>query len=829
MHSSLDSEKPGALAWLEDLKRDIAYGLRTFMRAPGFTAVAVLTLALGIGANTAIFSIVNAVLLQPLPYRDPNTLAAVWNSNPRNPNASRLFLSYSDFQDFKSHSHSFDQLAAATWFTGDQLMTGRGSARQVLAIPASVDFFNLLGVSPDMGRTFTADDLNHGCTVVLSNRFWRSVLQEQKDIVGQSLRLEQSECTVIGVMPPGFTFYPDAAAMWMLITPDSAIARNPVRSRVAVFGRLKAGVTPEAARGDLAGLYQQAHQGDTRNKDNTPLVAPLQGEFTWLAGRNLRLSLIVLFAAVVCVLLIACVNIANLLLGRSLARQKELAIRSALGSGRARLVRQLLTEDLLLSFTGAGLGMLLAWAAVSYFRSVNPIEMPPGRSVGISLEVLLFTTGLAVLTAFAFGLIPALRVSKLNMNEIVKTAGRGSSYGFGRHFLSRTLVVAEVSLSLVLLVGAGLLIETMNRFSTASLGFSRDSLLTMSVSLPRWSYPAQGERSRFYSGLLTGVAELPGAQGVALTTSLPPAGLGGHVLGVQGRPDPPPADAVREINLQSVSSDYFSVIATPIQAGRMFSDADTDQTTQVAIVNQALVHKYFPGEDPLGKQIRIADPGSTGDWFTVVGVVANEKHTNVYQEMTWADVPSVFRPINQDAPAVASLVIREPNDAALTGGTVQKKVESLDPNVPVNNIQTMEERISKYLAYPRFRAILLGVFAGLALLLAVIGLYGVLSHLVTQRTQEIGVRMALGAQKAHVLKLILGQGVLLAAVGLVVGLVVTKWLTRFVAGLLFGVQASDLSTMIGVSAVVLTAAFLATYIPARRAAGMDPLVALRHE
>ncbi len=474
--------------WLERSKQDIVYALRTFARTPGFTVVVIVTLALGIGATSAIFSIVNAVLLHPLPYPNANRLAVVWEKLTRNLKGPPIFDSYSDFELWKARNESFEELAPATWATGGKILTGSGPARNVLAMPAGIDFFRLLGGKPALGHLFHPDDLNRGCTVVLKYQFWLTAFGAQKSAVGRHISLSEKACTIVGVASPSFTFYPEAISMWILITPGSEIARDPENASVGVFGLLKPGVSMERAQKEIAALYSNQHRKDPRGILRTPVVYPLAEEFDYLTGPNLRLSILVLFAAVTFVLLIACVNVANLLLGRSLTRQKELAVRASLGSGRLRLIRQLLTECLLLSFVGALGGILLAVCAVHYFRVLNPIQMPPGNPVSANLYVLAFAAALAVVTALVFGLFPALKASRANLIDALKASGRSGSFGPGTRMLGKVLVAAEVALSLALLVGAGLLIQSVNRLASVPLGFTTARVSMMPIELPEWKY-----------------------------------------------------------------------------------------------------------------------------------------------------------------------------------------------------------------------------------------------------------------------------------------------------------------------------------------------------
>jgi putative ABC transport system permease protein len=556
------------LGCLEQFVQDLAFGARSFARTPGFTAVVVLTLALGIGATTAMFSIVNALLLHPLPYRDPDRLVVIWERLPGDPKAPPVFDSYRDFHAWESRSQSFEQLAAATWATGGQILTGSGPAREVLAMPAGIEFFSMLGVAPELGRAFQTDDLKRGCTVVLHHRFWMSAFGGQNSAIGRHIELNQKACTVVGVMPKGFTFYPDVLAMWMLITPDSEISRDPDNANVGVFGRLKPGVSLERAQREMQILYANEHRKDTGGVQRVVEVYPLAKQFAYLTGPNLRLSIVVLFGAVIFVLLIACFNIANLLLGRSLVRQKELAVRAALGSGRLRLIRQLLTESLLLALAGALAGTLLAVCAVHYFRVLNPIELPPGNPVGVNLFVLGFTAALAILIALLFGLAPALKASRVDVIDTLRTHGRSASSPAART-LGKLLVAGEVMLSLALLVGAGLLIASVNRLASVPLGFRTDHVLTVSVSLPKWSYSKGARRAAFYRELVNRIGALPGVESTALVSSLPlnNSRFAGSALAVDGRPAPNRASAPRDVGEASITPNYFQVLDVALERG----------------------------------------------------------------------------------------------------------------------------------------------------------------------------------------------------------------------------------------------------------------------
>ena len=816
-------------AWLDRFRQDIAYALRTFARAPGFTAVVILTLALGIGGATAMFSVVNAVLLHPLPFRNPDRLVVIWETLVRSPNDPPFFDTYHDFEVWKSGSQSFERLTPATWRTDGQILTGAGPARDVFAMPVGIDFFPMLGVTPALGRTFQPDDLRGGCTVVLKHSFWTQVFGGQKNVIGGRIELNENACTIVGVMPPGFAFYPDAAAMWVLITPDGAIARDP-NAKVGAFGLLKPGVSIERAQEEVEALYRNAPRKDLFGTQVKPAIYPLAQQFSYLTGPTLRLSVMVLFGAVSFVLLIGCLNIANLLLGKSVARRKELAVRAALGSGRARLARQLLTEALLLSVTGATLGILLAMGAVYYFRTLNPIAMPPGNPVTVNLPVLYFTASLAVVTALLFGLIPALKASRVDLMDALRMSAQAASLSLTSRTLRRALVIAEVALSLALLVGAGLLIESVGRLASVPLGFRTDRAITMSITLPKWAYSTGSQRARFYAAVLDRTALLPDVASAAFTSFVPPDGRSaGYALAVDGRPEPSPTTAAFDVGQVFISPGYFGVMGVPLELGRIFEDSDGEKSPPVAIVNEALARKYFPRENPIGQRIKIGRPGTDRGWLTIVGVVANEKDQDFFHQMSWEETPAVFRPVNQDPPSHVSLVFRTVTDSTSPAAMIQKQIAALDNNVPTGDVQTMNQRLSRMLSYPHLRAIILSTFAGLALLLAAIGLYAVLSQLIAQRTQEFGVRMALGAQRRDLLKLVIREGMVLTFAGLVAGMLVALSLTGFLSSLLYGVKATDPSTLAIVSLLLVLVTLLATYVPARRASRVDPMVALRYE
>lgn len=802
--------------------KDLRYGLRLLRRSPGFAVVTILTLALGIGANVAVFSIVDATLLRPLPYRDPERLVEIMDRSVHERGPSKLFGTYADFREYQRHSRSFDDIAVATWAFREPTLTGRGPARNVMAVPASDSFFRMLGVAPMAGRTFNSDDAARGCSVVLSHRFWANVLGGNLKLVGQRLTLDRRPCTVLGVMPAGFAFYPDATQLWTLITPDFQPAPDEIP--MLAFGRLKAGVTAAQAQTELIALHTALHEADGHERGFEPIAGTLQQEFTWLAGRNLKTTLWVLLGAVGLVLLVACWNVAGLLLGRGFSRQRELAVRAALGGGRRRLFCQLLTEGLLLSGAGGGLGMLVTFGLVRWFRAVNPMELTPGADVHVSLPVLAFAAAATVAATLIFGLAPAWRAARIDLNEALKSGGRGSTAG--RHRLARLLVAAEMAGSVLLLAGAGLLMESVLRMGSAPLGFDPNHVFRARISLGSEDYPKPEQRVQFYENVLTRLRSTPGIESAAAASLLPPGGGGSNALQIEGRPPVPADRAIHDVGQQSISPGYLETLRVALARGRDFDSRDRRESLPVVIVNQALAQKYFNGEDPIGQRIRT---GEKEPWNTVVGVIATEKRTTVYEEMSWVDMAMAYRPVAQAAPQAETIAMRTTNDAVPVEAAIRRAVASLDPQIAAEQVQPLREDFAKYLAYPRFRATVLACFAGFALLLAAIGLEGVLAQMVAQRRQEVGVRMALGAQPAAIVKMIAAEGGVPVIIGLGFGLLGAASLGRLLKGLLYEARPGDPIMLVGISLVLTLVATLAIWLPARRAAGTDPMTALRSE
>jgi putative ABC transport system permease protein len=790
------------------------FALRTFAKRPGFTAVAALTLALGIGATTAVFSIVDAVLLRPLPYKNPDRLAAIWITSTREKGLHKLFAVHADYVEFRRHARSFENVSAATWAVRlARVLTGFGPAREVLTIPATANFFETLGVRAAIGRTFTSEDEMNGCSLVVSHKFWTSTLHADPIAVGKTLTLDQKPCTVLGVMPERFSFYPTQAQAWLLLGPDYQPDQD--KMMVGIFARLKPGVTLAQAQDEVRSLFRAIHLS-AETRDFEPVVYDLHGEFTFLAGRTLRTTLVLLFASVLLVLLIACLNVANLLLARLSERRREFAVRAALGSGQGRLVRQVLTEGLLLSGLGAALGIAIAYAAVRYFNVVNPIELSVGADVTVSPLVLAFSIVLSVATTLIFGLFPALRASRVDLTQHLETAGRGSGSIQGRHGLAKSVIAVEMAFSFLLLTAAGLLMTSALRMGSEPLGFNPAQLLATRVSLPPSRYSTDRQRIEFYNRLLA-------TPGVALASKIPPEAGGNQVVEIQGR-SVASGTEVHGVGADAVSPEFFDVLSIPLRIGRAFGTQDRQDSQPVAIVNESFAQRYFLDTGAIGRQIRLQ--GGKMPWLTIVGVVGNLKHAELMNEMTWVETPILYRPVTQEPRESMQVVIRT---ASTDAREIQARIAALDPSIPINDVESLQSRVAKTLAYPRFRAMVLAFFAIGALLLSAVGLHGVLSQLVVQRTPEFGVRKAVGARTHHLLLLIARQGGIPVLAGLAVGLALTLASGRILSNLLYGIQPADPRALALVAIVLLAVATFAILLPAFRAARVDPMIALRDE
>ena len=798
------------------LLQDLRYAIRQLLKNPGFTAVAVLTLALGIGACTAIFSIVDSVLLKPLPYDQPGQLVQVWEAPGP---GKRMYVSPGAFLDWRQHSTVFEALSLAN--DTDRNLTGDGDPERVSGLAMSANGLQILRARPFLGRTFAPDEDQAGKdnVVVLTHGFWQRRFGGETNIVGRTIQLSDQSYTVIGVLPPRFLLGDKAE----FVVP-TAIAPADADQRAGhshlVIGRLRPGVTVEQARTEMNVVAARLRPLYPPHKqDWSVTLVPMHEQITG----HIRPTLLVLFGAVGFVLLIACANVANLLLAKASGRQKEMAIRAALGASRGRVIRQLLTESALLSALGAMLGLLLAFGTVSAVRNLKAVDLPRVHELSLDLRVLSFAVLASLLAGVAFGLVPALQTSRPNLNDMLKDGARTSDTG-PRSRVRSGLIVAEAALSLVLLIGAGLLLNSFVRLSNVPSGINPHNVLTMQVTLSEKKYPDYERRAAFFDRVLERIGSLPGveAAGVAGTMSL--AGWSYSTsFSVIGRREQPASGYAADHDF--CSPDYFQAVAIPLRKGRFFDRRDRGVASRVVVISEALAREHFPNQEPLGQRIHLEVlSGKIDEGWEIVGVVGDVRQHGLGE----AGRPCVYRP-QAAARSTGNLVVRTTGAPLAMADSVRKAILEVDPSQPVANLRTMEDVIAASVAQRRFIMLLLGGFAGAALLLAAIGLYGVIAYAVSQRTREIGIRMALGANRSDVLGLVLGGGMKLAGIGVVVGIAAALGLTRVLTKLLYEVKPIDLPTFTGVSLLLLLVALLASWLPARRAARVDPMVALRTE
>ncbi len=806
------------------LWQDLRYGSRVLAKNPGFTAVAVLTLAIGIGANTAIFSVVNAVLLRPLPFRDPASLCLV---TERMPTIPILGPSYLNFQDWRAQSHSFEDLAAArvTPFT----LTGSGQPERVQGQLASASLFPLLGVSAIQGHAFRPDEDRAGGPPValISYGFWQTHFGGAGDAVGKSLTLDNQPHTIVGILPPKFQLIQPADVLlpfvpWASRLPDD----RSWHPGIIAIGRLKNGVTIEKARAEMDTIAKRLEQAYPINDTGVGInVNRVQDQLV----QNVRPALLVLLGAVALVLLIACANIANLLLARATSRRREIAVRTAIGAGRVRILRQLLTESVLLAFVGGLAGVALAWAGISPLVRLAGNSLPNLGPIGLDYRVLLFVCVAVMLAGILFGLGPALHTSRLDLRAALNEASRGSTIGSGQKNFRGLLVVTEIALAIVLLVGAGLLLRSFDRLQRVEPGFRAGNLLVADVPLSPQAYRAAPARMAFFDSLLDRSRALPGVTAAGAASFLPVSGGGSSLyFNIQGRPPKTPRDYLI-IGYRPVSSRYLETLGIPLLHGRYLADSDTERAPFVVVVNQTMARQYFPNESPLGRRIQVgALPEAQTPWMTIAGVVGDVKQTLATDAQ--AEVYLPYRQANTLLEVFGlSVVLRTAQDPRTQIAALRSVVHDLDPNQPLIRIRSMQENIASSVSEQRFRTMLLGIFAACALLLSVVGLYGLMMYSVTQRVPEIGIRITLGAQQRQILAMVVGQGLRLALVGIAVGIAGAFALTRILARFLYGVAATDPLTYVAVAAMLLAVAFLASYLPARRATRIDPMSALRSE
>jgi putative ABC transport system permease protein len=806
---------------MQTLLQDLRYGARMLLKKPGFTLIAVLTLGLGIGANTAIFSVVNAVLLRPLPFPESDRLMQIFLNNPETASGMGGYGN-ADFQALRERNQSFEKIAAIS--PGNRFsLTGGGAPEQVIGAVVTAEFFDTLGVRPQRGRTFVAGEDKPGSprTVVVSHSFWEKYLSSNPDAVGQTVSLNNESFSVIGVMPPDFRFTAfGPAELWTALQLAPPRARPPYFLRVV--GRLKPGVSEQQAQAEVSAIANQTQQ---QYPNSTPKVARTEPLKHAIVGRA-QLSLSVLLGAVFFVLLIASVNVANLLLARATEREREMAVRTALGAGRLRLIRQALTESALLASLGAGLGWLLALWGINLIVALSPENLPRFDEINLDGRVLGFTLLMTCFSGLVFGLAPALQGSQVDLNTTLKEGGRSGAEGFRRNRLRKLFIVSEFALALLLLVGAGLMIRSFLRLQQVNPGFTPDRVLTAQIVLPQSSYREAARVGAFQRQLLQRVQTLPGVEAASVSMSLPPDLLMmRNPFAVEGQ-TPSPGQPQPTAEQLLVSPDYFRTLGIRQLAGRAFTDADDAGAPQIVIINETLARQYFPQQDPVGKRLQTGDYSPMGQWLTIVGVVADVKYSGLNE----AAQPTLYTAFQQNLWWRSMfLAVKADGDPLSLANSVRNEVWALDRDLPLSQIKTMDQLMSDSVAEPRAYTLLLGVFGAVALLLAAIGIYGVMAYAVTQRTHEIGVRLALGAQSGAVLRLVVGAGMKLALLGMAIGLLAAFVLTRLMSTLLFNVSATDPVTFALIALLLMGVALLACYIPARRAMNVDPMVALRCE
>jgi putative ABC transport system permease protein len=808
------------------LLQDLRYGWRMLLKSPGFSAVAVLTLALGIGANTAIFSVVNAVLLRPLPFPQSQQLVSLqyFDSARKLPYRS---ASIPDFLDWRSQNQVFSGVAA---FNDDSYtLTGTNEPQHLSAGVVSAGFFSTLGIVPQLGRGFLPEEEKKGeRVVILSDRLWRTLFSADPKIVGRGITLSNRSYTVVGVAPAGFDFpiVTPPVQIWTTIADYSDMSAQRGAHFLRVVGRMKPGVTLAQAQADLArinGNLSKAYPGSNLHFDGALVVPELQ----YLVG-DAGPALLILFGAVGCVLLIACANVANLLLARSMTRQREMAVRAALGAGRGRVVRQLLTESLLLALVGGGLGFVFAlWGTQGLLRLV-PQDIPRMAQIKMDSHVFFFTLLAALVTGILFGLAPALQSANRNLFESLKesSGGAGLSGGLPHNRLRAALVVAEMALALTLLMGAGLMLQSFARLQNVNPGFNPHNVLTFTFDMPSSRYKTEQQKV-FYRQLLDRLSALPGVVSASGATPLP---LSGDHMGIsftiEGQPVAKGNEPDEEVRI--VAPGYFKTMGIPLLEGREFAPTDTSTSPDVVVVNQAFARKYFPNEDPVGKRMKpdVSDSDAPGTPVReIVGVVGSVKTRSLSQEAK----PEYFLPYQQALITTLSMVLRTQAAPESEVGAARETVRSMDASLPLYGVESMDQYVGASVAQPRFSMLLLAIFAGLALALTAVGIYGVMAYAVSQRTHEIGIRLALGAQQGDVMRLVLGYGVKLALAGVAVGIAAALALTRLLSSALYAVSPHDPLTFVAVALALMLVALAACYIPARRAMRVDPMIALRYE
>jgi predicted permease len=811
---------------MNTLFQDLRYAFRRLHKTPGFTLIAVLTVALGIGANTAIFTVIDAVLLRPLPYPDPARLVLLSEHTPRFP---ILSVSYQNFADWREQSHSFTGMAAVRNL--NTTLTGTDEPERLTAQMVTANTFDLLGVQAERGRIFLPQEDRQGAAGVamISHGLWQRRFGGSEQVVGSPLTLDNRPYTVVGVLPAGFQVLqqqPDIVLPfepWAKTLPDD----RSWHPGILPMARLKAGVTLEQARSEMSTIAKRLEQQYPEHDTGTTILVNLmQAQLV----ENVRPALLMVLGAVSFVLLIACTNVANLMLARATARKREIAVRTAIGASRWRVVRLVLTESVLLALLGAGLGLLLANAAVPPLLRLGASTLPPGASAGVHIDaaVLLFTTALAVLCGLLFGLAPALHMSRLDLRSALNETDRGAVGGSVMK-LRGALVVSEVALAMLLLVGAGLLIRSFDRLSSVAAGFNVDHVLIADLPVSPASHPDKQERMNYFDRIVERAAALPGVRFAGAASFLPVSGSGAIIhFNIQDRPPKGPHEYVMA-NYRVVSPHYFQTLGIPLINGRLTTEADREGAPSVVVINATMAKTFFPNESPLGKHLQLgATPDKDSPWMEVIGVVGDVKQSLASEAPTEMYVP--YRQAIKELPVFnLSLVLRTSADPMALSGSLAGAVHEIDRNQPLVKVRTMEENVAASVSQPRFRTVLLAILAGIALLIAAVGIYGVMAFAVGQRTREIGTRIALGSTPGRIFQLVIGNGLRLTVLGVAIGLAAGIGFARLLSSFLFQVGLMEPLTLIAVSALLISVAVIACYIPARRATRVDPTVALRSE
>jgi putative ABC transport system permease protein len=809
------------------LWQDLRYGLRMLAKSPGFTAIVILTLALGIGANTAIFTVANALLLRPLPYANPQKLMMVYETNIADHTQEDVF-SYPYFSRLRDHQHSFSGISA--YASDDFDMSGRGEPRQISAGRVSWNFFDVLGVRPALGREFFASEGQRGGArvLMLSHRFWTNEFGGAPNVIGQTVILNSLSYTIVGVLPAGFTFQPlgNDTQIWIprefemnIATPEHIQAGMGYLEGIA---RLAPGVSIDQALSELEVLHQEYCRDNSNRPDADPKWPTTVTLLQRMIVASVRVAVLVLMGAVGVVLLIACANVASLLLSRALKRKKEIAVRTALGARRSMIVRQLLVESLLLATISGMAGIFLGYAGTRALLALNHDTVEQLSGVSMDWRVLCFTVGISLVSGLLFGLAPALQLSKTDLNSVLRDEGRGSAGSRRTANSPNVLVVAQVALSMILLISSGLLIRSFLQLMDVNPGFDPRNVLTMRMNLPPSKYGTNAQMVSFYNEVLRQMQSLPGMSAAAISSALPPTPTRFAPILAEGEPVVPVAQR-SGVNIQTISPDYAKVLRLALERGREFTAEDDQTTPTVAMVNQALVRRYWPNDNPIGKHIWL---GPIIKPVEVVGVFNDEKNNGLGED----PAPEMFLPFPNLPWSHLRLSLRSEsgNPLALVPA-VRQRLAQIDSDQPITEVQTLEQILAQSRAQSKFTVALFGIFSALALVLAIVGIYGVISYAVAQRTQELGIRMALGATQADVLELVVGRGLMLAGVGIAIGLIAPFTLTPLMTSLLYKVSPADPLTVAGSAILFLVAALLASYIPARRAMCVDPMVALRHE